>query len=979
MFTKKPAATRTGDNIAIEFAVSRETDVAVYVENAKGEIVRHLVAGCLGKNPPEPLKADSLEQTLVWDGKDDIGGKADGGPFKVRVGLGLKASWGGKAFTDKPGPNFLEGVMGLATGPDGRLYVLDRCRGVLYWGGTKMHVFLRSGAYERTIKPFPANLPMERVKATGAFVNSFGYLNPVNYRVTGFNFYPREELGFPASFRAQQPAVLPDGRILITTASAALATIDTEGGTPQSPYAGPELAKDAGWTSLCAFLAPSGDGKAVYLTGLCSSANGKPWHAVCRSKLPERGPAETFFGDPAKAGDDNGHLSDPRGLATDGKGHLLVADFGNNRVVALNEGNKSFAGSFPVKAPNGLAVHPATGAVYVCSGNGTIVKYSGWQDAKEQARLDVNGRLSRAGEHYSSQSAWKGALLAVDASAEPAVLWIGCGPELLRAEDRGTSFSDLLPADYHRGGSGGRPTADPTKRLVGSRIGGQVGIIDEATGQYRIVEAELGEGVQPRLGPDGTVYSCSHQGGVFWTAKDATGKSVRKRLPHWAGSTGTTAWERDFSVDRRGDIYVKRSGPAYHGLMTVEHFDRSGDFKGTVILSVTDGMYGPRVDAKGNLYIMEGVKPVGEPYPAEIAANASTADSKIWNDWMYGSIVKFPPAGGAVWYPGAGDHEKIRDIEGWQPWWTGEAIVRGMRASGGNLEGTLLVNYFRMYLPPIKLDAAKYNKFVFRMKNESAAKEASLLYHQDPDAVPRQEKKIAIQPNSDFTEYTFDMAGEAAWKGTVCDFELVPCPGAAKGSFKIDWARFEGPGGKVEWLFDKDDGPEQYMKRLPATMKQEKAIGCGARKEAVVQGALWMRPGFSPVGDLAAGGACHCTGSDFDVDDFGRVFAPDTGRFRVGVLDTNGNEILSIGGYGTQDFCGPDSYVMDPQGKFLRPRRPSDPKDLVSPFAQPEIAFGWIMGLAVTDRHIYVYDPVINGRTLRVKLDYAATETVAAP
>ena len=29
----------------IEFAVSRETDVTVYIENAEGVIVRHLVAG----------------------------------------------------------------------------------------------------------------------------------------------------------------------------------------------------------------------------------------------------------------------------------------------------------------------------------------------------------------------------------------------------------------------------------------------------------------------------------------------------------------------------------------------------------------------------------------------------------------------------------------------------------------------------------------------------------------------------------------------------------------------------------------------------------------------------------------------------------------------------------------------------------------------------------------------------------------------
>ena len=46
---------------------------------------------------------------------------------------------------------------------------------------------------------------------------------------------------------------------------------------------------------------------------------------------------------------------------------------------------------------------------------------------------------------------------------------------------------------------------------------------------------------------------------------------------------------------------------------------------------------------------------------------------------------------------------------------------------------------------------------------------------------------------------------------------------------------------------------------------------------------------------------------------------------------------------------------------------------MVSPFAKPEIAFAWIIGVAVTDKYAYV-DDVINKRVLRVKLDYVAQE-----
>jgi hypothetical protein len=96
------------------------------------------------------------------------------------------------------------------------------------------------------------------------------------------------------------------------------------------------------------------------------------------------------------------------------------------------------------------------------------------------------------------------------------------------------------------------------------------------------------------------------------------------------------------------------------------------------------------------------------------------------------------------------------------------------------------------------------------------------------------------------------------------------------------------------------------------------------------------------------------------------------------VLDANGNELLSFGGYGNQDFRGPESYVLDPATNLLRPRKPGDPAGLKSPFASPEIALGWVVGLAVTDRYAYV-DDVLNKRMLRVRLDYHAIETVPIP
>src|SRR5581483_2436263 len=82
-FTRKPTAVRSGDRLKIEFAVDRATDVAVTIEDDRGKIVRHLAGGVRGKNPPEPRRPNALAQALEWDGQDDLGKPAAGGPFRV--------------------------------------------------------------------------------------------------------------------------------------------------------------------------------------------------------------------------------------------------------------------------------------------------------------------------------------------------------------------------------------------------------------------------------------------------------------------------------------------------------------------------------------------------------------------------------------------------------------------------------------------------------------------------------------------------------------------------------------------------------------------------------------------------------------------------------------------------------------------------------------------------------------------------------
>jgi hypothetical protein len=147
-----------------------------------------------------------------------------------------------------------------------------------------------------------------------------------------------------------------------------------------------------------------------------------------------------------------------------------------------------------------------------------------------------------------------------------------------------------------------------------------------------------------------------------------------------------------------------------------------------------------------------------------------------------------------------------------------------------------------------------------------------------------------------------------------------------------------------------------------------------------VRGAQWIFPGMSVMCSWGAGAdgvaACRCEVPGFDVDGFGRSFFCDAGRFRIGVLDTAGNEICWFGGYGNQD----DGGARD-EGRGARPEAPNQPGDSAprpsSPAPRPaKIAFAWPQAVAVDDRTAYVGDRV-NRRITRVKLAYQAEAVLA--
>jgi hypothetical protein len=123
-FKAQPTAKRLGEQVRIAFDVSVPTDVEVAILDGRHAVVKHLAAGVVGDNPPAPLRP-GLSQELYWDGRDDFGRPATGGPFQVRVRAGTQLKFGRLSGAD---PYNCGTIDSLATDENGNVYV-----GLLYW------------------------------------------------------------------------------------------------------------------------------------------------------------------------------------------------------------------------------------------------------------------------------------------------------------------------------------------------------------------------------------------------------------------------------------------------------------------------------------------------------------------------------------------------------------------------------------------------------------------------------------------------------------------------------------------------------------------------------------------------------------------------------------------------------------------------------------------------------------------------------
>ena len=857
-FTQQPAATRTGAMVKISFAVSAPTDVAVFVEDTQGKVVRHLAAGVLGKNAPAPLTPNALAQSLEWDGKADWGKPAGNGPFKVRVALGLGAKYDKPVISD---PMILGDLQNMAAGPDGTLYAVVGGPKIANFDTQRLVALNRDGSYQRTLIPPPSNATREQLEALGCVpVEVSGRTVPV---VT--NIQTRQT----TAFRSVGDAVVtPGGQLLFQhfdefTAYGAprIGLVDLTGEKAPPPLLGQPLlpsAPKAGFnSSQRSYLAVSGDGKYAYVSGMAerrqvSTDQPRQWSAVYRVKLPERTGAEVFFGKPDETGKDTAHLAgSAQGMAVDGKGNLLICDAGNNRVLVVSEKDGKFVASFPAESPEFIAVDAHSGAVYILktTKGADLIKLSGWKDPKTLASI-----------HIPSPRSWTSWRFSADTSATPAVIWVGNEVQLLRLEDQGSSFSEpkvighedirdfvSLTVDHYH--------AEPEVYIRKSANGGWVRFNEKtgSTDKVDAVELYNSSGAGLEVGPDGNLFI---QRWPFYLFKcDRTGKALKWTepftypegiTPYGAKLPGENAvydhvcmnyMPHTLGIRPDGHLFVFESPKLERGPKSLVEILPSGKRAGgnPLIWEASDSVVGPRFDQEGNIYIADIVRPLDQLVPPEftgvtgpltVKSQWTTQNPKAEIGTIYGSIIKFSPKGGMIAYNGA----------------------------------------------------------------------KPLPYEGSPH----------LDPSLKTVDGAFCFGGK-------------------------DWRSMD-------------------------TLK--------------VTGAQWIHFGMSHVDRLY----CNCENARFDVDPFGRVWYPDLGRYRVCVLDTGGNVITTFGGYGNGDSSGPDSPVVDPKTHRVRARATGDAADLKSPFADPEIAFSWLLGVGATDKFIYMGDSG-NRRLLRAKLLYAAEAT----
>ena len=689
----KPVVSREGEKVKIAFAVAAPTDVEVAVLAADGKVLRHLAAGVLGgpNPPPEPLRA-GLSQALEWDGKDDFGKPVPEGPFKVRVRAGTGVKFG-RLIGETP--YVLGRLQSIAADSSGQVYLLG-------YGGNRnqnfrtIRVYDSGGRYLREMMPFPADLQPDRMKDVAGWDADAKTFRPRNLTSLNPEFYTEGKLTF-VSASAKDGLILTDG--------AAVYGLDARGGVPGGAFLTQELwpknARNPNTGGGPVFLTASPDGKYLYLSGPFSSKTryGHPFIAkfppgcVYRLKLGGGETMQPFATLPVDHKDgeggayrkNNGYFNDGvpegpvHGVAVDAKGNVYVADREKQRVAVFAEDGKEL-GEIIVACPHQIAIHPATGEIYVlsrfCAGY--------WQyNVKVSKFKDFAPGAAAVAKYEFTQQKGGWPQMALVASEKQTLVYVaGVTGDLVALADKGNAFELVSTAFV--------PPADaldvfnriavdaPREEVYVSDGGNLFWRFDGRTGEGQLLKkgAKSFFGTDLAVGCDGLLYVRTGEGfsgplerytRELEPAPYPTGTHVLSKYIYARYGIGNC--EKGLGVGPDGKVFISfmyewvkycvagfgPDGKALKGKYLEGLVGRRGKLEDKSNLSrdyppeLTSAIIGPiphtnggvRVDLKGNIYVGMIVGAKSVPVPKGFEKNEGYRHCT-------GVVVKFGPEGGAI-------------------------------------------------------------------------------------------------------------------------------------------------------------------------------------------------------------------------------------------------------------------------------------------------------------------------------------------
>lgn len=919
-FVEQPRVVRDGEQITIHFASKDFCDATVAIEDQQQRIIRHLASGVLGKNAPSPFQKNSLQQAIVWDGKDDQGQYVDDlDALTVRVSLGLKPRLE-RSLLWSPHRRF-GGMPLLAAGPEG-VYVYD-ARGVEF-----VRLFDHDGNYVRSVYPFPRS-QIKRVDGLNWYDFPQGYRLPRKgglYQLTllsaGENFHS----GNHAVGRGGTGAsaiCLRDDRLAL--AQVQVNRLNTDGSTGGLKLAGPvvghgiqSVADERTVTVGPGNMAFSPDGKTLYSTAYLWRTGS--WrkvpgchHVVYRIDYEKNEPPTVFKGHVTEHGTSSDRFRVPTSVATDSAGRVYVSDFFNNRIQVY-EADGTFLKSIATDSPAQVCMHQKTGEIWVFSYPVVGVPH----DIHKQQRYDPLKI-----EHTVTRF-----------SAFPEVKQLSTEPfPLGYADPLGFEFSGhLYRVELDSWAE------EPTVWVVGRKHEARGAELNFNHGfRKNEANAELwkaGVRIQRRVNGKWDV--------VRAFGEDTTAKVVRASPPRHN-------LQRLIVNPATGKLYVAEadSGPTGKSSNDWLEIDPAVGDKSIKVVKLPFNALEGTFDLNGLLYLRSTDKILRYTYPdfREVPWDYGEEFDKVGNDnGINGrstsnvkSALQMPSTSPVCFHQGGFDVSPKGDV-------IASCAYRFVGISSGRLSGKKDVHERQVFKPRV---------YPGRVVNSTSPcihiwdKHGQLKVE---DAIPGvgQCDGIGLDRNGDI--YVMH-APTRVYNGERYFNEMSQTvmkvrPGQERGKV------ISSSGSPITL------GDAEKPNRPPDLMSTRHG-------KAWVKDADWMYGGvgFAGFNMIGHGGGCACWFSRFKLDHFARSIAPEPHQFRVAVIDSAGNLILRIGQYGNIEDGKPLIAADGP------PNTRSIGGDEVS------LMHACFVGTH-TDRRIFISD-LGNQRIVSVKLDYHTEQRIS--